>query len=303
MANMANALSPFYSITFQYVLSTTTKTLKVIVDEVIERMSTLSRFITNAEKSTWPTKSCSKHDQELEVSFVSETSEDAEKPLQHVDRQLHLSQTPEPELCRDSFIYLICGLTCCSPSYQLESSSAQFQIESLHFLLELHLRSCLIVTEQLLSRLHSSGDQVSRVLSLWSNPNKEPKLGRSCRDELGTFAGEGAGVCCTCEMIGMDGKGRVVADNRGSSAVVMTGTSTRIVDSKIKSISVSGLGLSMFKTKIMATTIEQQTALDESLVPSSQRLRIGRSNFRLPSDIQSKEATLQVVYDVLTGEF
>nr|GFC09480.1 hypothetical protein [Tanacetum cinerariifolium] len=49
----------------------------------------------------------------------------------------------------------------------------------------------------------------------------------------------------------------------------------------------------------MATTIEQQTALDESLVPRSQRLRIGRSNFRLPSDIQSKEATLQVVYDVL----
>nr|GEY41747.1 AAA-ATPase ASD, mitochondrial-like [Tanacetum cinerariifolium] len=49
----------------------------------------------------------------------------------------------------------------------------------------------------------------------------------------------------------------------------------------------------------MATTIEQQTALDESLVPSSQRLRIGRSNFRLPSDIQSKETTLQVVYDVL----
>nr|GFB22156.1 hypothetical protein [Tanacetum cinerariifolium] len=49
----------------------------------------------------------------------------------------------------------------------------------------------------------------------------------------------------------------------------------------------------------MATTIEQQTVLDESLVPCSQRLRIGRSNFRLPSYIQSKEATLQVVYDVL----
>nr|GFC54880.1 hypothetical protein [Tanacetum cinerariifolium] len=49
----------------------------------------------------------------------------------------------------------------------------------------------------------------------------------------------------------------------------------------------------------MATIIEQQTALDESLVPSTQRLRIRRSNFRLPSDIQSKEATLQVVYDVL----
>nr|GEZ97415.1 hypothetical protein [Tanacetum cinerariifolium] len=49
----------------------------------------------------------------------------------------------------------------------------------------------------------------------------------------------------------------------------------------------------------MATTIKQQVALDEALVPSAQRLRIGRSNFRLPSDIQSKEPTLQVVYDVL----
>nr|GFB43444.1 hypothetical protein [Tanacetum cinerariifolium] len=49
----------------------------------------------------------------------------------------------------------------------------------------------------------------------------------------------------------------------------------------------------------MATTIEQQVALDEALVPSTQRLRIGRSNFQLPSDIQSKEPTLQVVYDVL----
>nr|GEW85060.1 hypothetical protein [Tanacetum cinerariifolium] len=49
----------------------------------------------------------------------------------------------------------------------------------------------------------------------------------------------------------------------------------------------------------MATTIEQQVVLDEALVLSTQRLRIGRSNFRLPSDIQSKESTLQVVYDVL----
>nr|GEV88270.1 hypothetical protein [Tanacetum cinerariifolium] len=49
----------------------------------------------------------------------------------------------------------------------------------------------------------------------------------------------------------------------------------------------------------MATTIEQQVAMDEALVPSTQRLRIGRSNFRLPSDIQSKESTLQLVYDVL----
>nr|GFB69601.1 zinc finger, CCHC-type [Tanacetum cinerariifolium] len=40
-------------------------------------------------------------------------------------------------------------------------------------------------------------------------------------------------------------------------------------------------------------------ALDKALVPSNKSLRIGRSNFRLPLDIQSKESTLQVVYDVL----
>nr|GEY43841.1 hypothetical protein [Tanacetum cinerariifolium] len=49
----------------------------------------------------------------------------------------------------------------------------------------------------------------------------------------------------------------------------------------------------------METTIKQQVALDETLVPSTKRLRIRRSNFRLPSDIQSKESILQVVYDVL----
>nr|GEY31221.1 hypothetical protein [Tanacetum cinerariifolium] len=49
----------------------------------------------------------------------------------------------------------------------------------------------------------------------------------------------------------------------------------------------------------MDTTIEQQVAMDEALVHSTQRLRIERSNFRLLSDIQSKESTLQVVYDVL----
>nr|GEV97487.1 retrovirus-related Pol polyprotein from transposon TNT 1-94 [Tanacetum cinerariifolium] len=54
-----------------------------------------------------------------------------------------------------------------------------------------------------------------------------------------------------------------------------------------------------FLNMTMATTIEQQVALDEALVPSTQRLRIRRRNFRLPSDIQSKESTLQLVYDVL----
>nr|GEV92945.1 hypothetical protein [Tanacetum cinerariifolium] len=49
----------------------------------------------------------------------------------------------------------------------------------------------------------------------------------------------------------------------------------------------------------MDTTIEQQAAMDEALVPHAQRLRIRRSNFRLLSDIKSKELTLQLVYDVL----
>nr|GEY14619.1 hypothetical protein [Tanacetum cinerariifolium] len=49
----------------------------------------------------------------------------------------------------------------------------------------------------------------------------------------------------------------------------------------------------------MDTTIEQQVAMGEALVPHAQRLRIGRSNFCLLSDIKPKESTLQLVYDVL----
>nr|GEW48491.1 hypothetical protein [Tanacetum cinerariifolium] len=49
----------------------------------------------------------------------------------------------------------------------------------------------------------------------------------------------------------------------------------------------------------MDTTIDQQVAMDEALVPHAKRLRIGRSNFRLLSDIKSKKSTLQLVYDVL----
>nr|GEY74303.1 hypothetical protein [Tanacetum cinerariifolium] len=44
---------------------------------------------------------------------------------------------------------------------------------------------------------------------------------------------------------------------------------------------------------------QEQVAMDEALVPHAQRLRIGRSKFRLLSDIISKESTLQLVYDVL----
>nr|GEU75106.1 retrovirus-related Pol polyprotein from transposon TNT 1-94 [Tanacetum cinerariifolium] len=49
----------------------------------------------------------------------------------------------------------------------------------------------------------------------------------------------------------------------------------------------------------MDTTIDQQVAMDEALVPHAKRLRIGRSNFHLLSDIKSKESTLQLVCDVL----
>nr|GEY51655.1 hypothetical protein [Tanacetum cinerariifolium] len=49
----------------------------------------------------------------------------------------------------------------------------------------------------------------------------------------------------------------------------------------------------------MDTTIDQQVAMDEALIPHAHRLRIRRSNFRLLLDISSKESTLQLVYDVL----
>nr|GEY77584.1 copia protein [Tanacetum cinerariifolium] len=49
----------------------------------------------------------------------------------------------------------------------------------------------------------------------------------------------------------------------------------------------------------MDTTIDQQVAMDEALVPHACRLRIRRSNFHLLSGISSKESTLQPVYDVL----
>nr|GEU37402.1 retrovirus-related Pol polyprotein from transposon TNT 1-94 [Tanacetum cinerariifolium] len=45
-------------------------------------------------------------------------------------------------------------------------------------------------------------------------------------------------------------------------------------------------------SRTMDTTIDQQVAMDEALVPHARRLRIGRSNFRLLSDISSKESTL-----------
>nr|GEX02547.1 retrovirus-related Pol polyprotein from transposon TNT 1-94 [Tanacetum cinerariifolium] len=57
--------------------------------------------------------------------------------------------------------------------------------------------------------------------------------------------------------------------------------------------------ISWSSKRTMDTTIDQQVAMDEALVPHAKRLRIRRSNFCLLSDIKSKESNLQLVYDVL----
>ncbi|GJV26212.1 hypothetical protein Tco_1378907 [Tanacetum coccineum] len=49
----------------------------------------------------------------------------------------------------------------------------------------------------------------------------------------------------------------------------------------------------------MDITKTEQIALDDALVAPANRLKIGKCNLRLSSDLKSKEATLQVVYDVL----
>nr|GEX85526.1 MAK10-like protein [Tanacetum cinerariifolium] len=53
------------------------------------------------------------------------------------------------------------------------------------------------------------------------------------------------------------------------------------------------------RSRTMDMTIDQQVAMDEALVSHARRLRIGRSNFCLLSNITFKESTLQLVYDVL----
>ncbi|GKB07133.1 hypothetical protein Tco_0835366 [Tanacetum coccineum] len=49
----------------------------------------------------------------------------------------------------------------------------------------------------------------------------------------------------------------------------------------------------------MDTTRAEQIALDDALVAPVNRLKIDKSNLRLSTDLKSKEATLQVVYDIL----
>ncbi|GKE91005.1 hypothetical protein Tco_1572100, partial [Tanacetum coccineum] len=49
----------------------------------------------------------------------------------------------------------------------------------------------------------------------------------------------------------------------------------------------------------MEISMADQIALDDALVAPDNRLKIGKCNLRLSSDVTSKEATLQVVYGVL----
>ncbi|GKB48839.1 hypothetical protein Tco_0899592 [Tanacetum coccineum] len=52
----------------------------------------------------------------------------------------------------------------------------------------------------------------------------------------------------------------------------------------------------------MSITKEQQQALDDTLVPREQRLRIGNCNYRLSTTFKPKEPTFQVaLYVVPTG--
>ncbi|GJV41084.1 hypothetical protein Tco_1419524 [Tanacetum coccineum] len=50
----------------------------------------------------------------------------------------------------------------------------------------------------------------------------------------------------------------------------------------------------------MSITKEQQQALDDTLVPREQRLRIGNCNYRLSTTFKPKEPTFQVALDVLS---
>ncbi|GJX46615.1 retrovirus-related pol polyprotein from transposon TNT 1-94 [Tanacetum coccineum] len=53
------------------------------------------------------------------------------------------------------------------------------------------------------------------------------------------------------------------------------------------------------RIEFLINKLVNQIALDDALVALANRLKIGKCNLRLSSDVTSKEATLQVVYDVL----
>ncbi|GJW00379.1 retrovirus-related pol polyprotein from transposon TNT 1-94 [Tanacetum coccineum] len=61
---------------------------------------------------------------------------------------------------------------------------------------------------------------------------------------------------------------------------------------------INKLGMRSFTPKTLKK-LADDIALDDALVAPADRLKIGKCNLRLSSDVTSKEATLQVVYDVL----
>nr|GEU43586.1 retrovirus-related Pol polyprotein from transposon TNT 1-94 [Tanacetum cinerariifolium] len=87
-------------------------------------------------------------------------------------------------------------------------------------------------------------------------------------------------------------------DTRRSTSGSLQFLGDRLI-SQITSTSDITLSESMLRMGTMDMTIDQQVALDEALIPHATRLRIGKSNFCLRSDITSKESTLQLMYDVL----
>ncbi|GJX91325.1 hypothetical protein Tco_0344651 [Tanacetum coccineum] len=78
-------------------------------------------------------------------------------------------------------------------------------------------------------------------------------MGMARGGEWGGRSDVTTGVCCICVVRGVGGGGRVIANTRGGTAIVVTGTSTSEVASvlrlNIESILVSGLGLSMLEIK------------------------------------------------------
>nr|GEU57851.1 hypothetical protein [Tanacetum cinerariifolium] len=94
---------------------------------------------------------------------------------------------------------------------------------------------------------------------------------------------------------GIDLDGSLGTDLVSSSGTDLDGSlGTDLVGSSGTDLDVSLSNRSRWLLRTMETTIEQQVEMDEALVPSAQRLRIRRRNFRLLSDIQSKESTLQL---------
>nr|GFA50823.1 hypothetical protein [Tanacetum cinerariifolium] len=98
------------------------------------------------------------------------------------------------------------------------------------------------------------------------------------------------------------GSGVVCSEDGGpwcsmAAGVVVLTVGRRRLRERWRRVTESDLGDRIDRT--MDMTIDQQVALDEAIVPHASKLRIGKRNFRLKSNIFSKESTLQLVYDVL----